>query len=422
MKKVEKLNQIAIILGGTVPHRELIEKLKMRGYYTLLIDFFDNPPAAVVSDEHLKLNALDYELVLKLAKERKADLVLSLCLDQHMAVASYVSEKLDLPYLVDYKSALDMTNKELMKEKMIKAGIATSKFMILSEDQEIAKEELKNFTYPLVVKPVDSNGSKGVRKVESEKQIFEFIEKAMFISRDKKVIIEEFVDGEEIQVDCFINKGKAIVLSIKKRIKIAGGENDSLQILGSYLPFETSTTFENHIAETLKTIVKAFKLETTSFFLQGIKSGERLSVLEFSSRIGGGLSTFFIKETSGIDLLELNIDALLSTKVSVNIDRNKKKIASNILYAKPGIFYESKGFEELLQDGIISHYFLAKTKGMEIGSNMDSGSRVACIVYEGENIEEIVAKSEIAMSRIQILNEKNENILITDLIIRKNMI
>ena len=81
--------QIALVLGGTVPHMELIRQLKERGYYTILIDYLDNPPAADVADEHIKESTLDEEKVLEIAKQRRASLVISGCVDQANISACY---------------------------------------------------------------------------------------------------------------------------------------------------------------------------------------------------------------------------------------------------------------------------------------------------------------------------------------------
>ena len=76
----------AIVLGGTFPHRELILKLKAKGYYTILIDYYENPIAKAVADEHLRESTLDREKVLSIARERNASLVISTCIDQMLSL------------------------------------------------------------------------------------------------------------------------------------------------------------------------------------------------------------------------------------------------------------------------------------------------------------------------------------------------
>ena len=109
---------VAIVLGGIYPHGAALDKLKKRGYHTILIDYFDNPPAAVHADEHRKESAMDEDMVLQIAKETNAKLVVSPCLDQQLMIAMKVSEKLGLPHPFDSQTAVNVTNKKYMK-KMI---------------------------------------------------------------------------------------------------------------------------------------------------------------------------------------------------------------------------------------------------------------------------------------------------------------
>ena len=89
---------VAIVLGGIYPHGRTLDKLKERGYYTVLIDYFDNPPAAVHADLHINKSAMAYEEVLAVAREMDARLVMSPCLDQQIVIAVKVAEALGLPH------------------------------------------------------------------------------------------------------------------------------------------------------------------------------------------------------------------------------------------------------------------------------------------------------------------------------------
>lgn len=120
----------ALILGGTAAHKELIEQLKKRGYHTVLIDYFDNPPAKEVADEHVKISTLDKEAVLEYARNVGANLVISTSVDQANAICCYVNEKLGLPSPYCYETALDMTDKTRMKQIMKENGIPTAEYIV----------------------------------------------------------------------------------------------------------------------------------------------------------------------------------------------------------------------------------------------------------------------------------------------------
>ena len=129
---------IAIVLGGANPHKALIQNLKDRGYYTILMDFAENPVAKSVVDKHIRESALDTDKILEIASTLKADVVISTCGDQMNVVACYVAEKLGLPRPYDYKTALNVTNKLLMKQMMMENNIPTSKYYRIERVERIS--------------------------------------------------------------------------------------------------------------------------------------------------------------------------------------------------------------------------------------------------------------------------------------------
>jgi len=149
---------IAIVLGGTNPHIALIENLKNRGYYTLLVDYLENPPAKTFADKHIRESTLEKEKVYDLAKRYNASLVISTCIDQANATACYAAEKLGLPSPYNYETALNVTNKGLMKRIMLDNNIPTARHFFIKRPDEFFNFKMK---FPVVIKPADSNGAVG---------------------------------------------------------------------------------------------------------------------------------------------------------------------------------------------------------------------------------------------------------------------
>ena len=177
---------VAIVLGGTIPHISLIAKLKERGYYVVLIDFLNNPPAAHYADEHVRESTLDKEGVLDIAKRKQASLVISTCVDQANAVCCYVAEQLNLPHPYSYKIALDVTDKVKMKEILIANDIPTARHIYVNKIEDGMG---KNLRYPLIVKPADSNSANGVKKVFSEDDLRTYLPVALKYSRNGYAIV-----------------------------------------------------------------------------------------------------------------------------------------------------------------------------------------------------------------------------------------
>lgn len=403
----------AIILGGTIPHKVLVENLKERGYYTILIDYLDNPPAKASAHEHLRESTLDKEKVLEIARSKNAELVISTSVDQANVTACYVAEELGLPSPYTYKTALTVTNKILMKKKMKEHNIPTSNFIKVDCATNIDKIHLN---FPVVIKPADSTGSKGVRKVENLSNLKSHIGEAFSISRSGEVIIEEFIDGKEIQVDFFVQNSEVRLVLTREKIKIKSDKDSVLQSIGSLVPANISQKVYDDIQEIAKKIVHAFNLRTTSLFIQAIVDKDAINVIEFACRIGGGLSFSMIKIITGFDILNATVDTFLGVQSIIKCQTPTMFYSTNLIYTLPGKFGKILGFQELLRDKIIEQFYIFKTEGSTIGSNMTSGDRVGAFLIKAPDRVSLVKKIREAFQRVSVYDENGQNITRTDII------
>ena len=259
---------------------------------------------------------------MQIAKEANAKLVISTCIDQANSVCCYVAEKLDLPKPYTYETSLNVTDKGLMKQIMAENNIPTSSFIVVRGENEINWNKV---SFPAVVKPVDCNSSKGVHRVDNKEETLKYVREALEFSRTHCAIIEGYNEGNEIQVDCFVNTTGAKVLLTRQKKKIGSTNNDMvLQSNGSIIPAVLDETLKKQAEKIANQIAIAFKLRNTSFFYQAIVTSTGISVLEFAPRIGGGLSYYLLREIAGYDSIEGAIDSFLGQDVNINLKEIRK--------------------------------------------------------------------------------------------------
>ena len=403
----------ALVLAGGFPQIALLEELKRRNIYTVLADYYTEPVAKPHADKFYQVSTLDVEAITRVAREEKVDFLITACTDQALLTVACVSEQLSLPCYIDYKTALNVTNKSFMKKVFVKNNIPTAKHLILGELDTAKISKLK---YPLIVKPVDCNSSKGVKKVLTEKELHNAFSEAVQLSRTKTAIIEEFVQGREISVDVYVENGKAHILAVSNSDKIA--DADKFVIWRSRYPADESSPKLNQlVAETVQKIADSFGIKDAPMLVQMITDGENVYVLEFSARTGGGVKYRLIKKVSGFDVISAVIDLTLGIKPHVEISEPENKYISNeFIYCRPGIFERLEGFEEAKQAGIISEYFLFKWKGAQFDSISNSGDRIAGFTIQGDSDEEMCEKHNKALEMIRVLNTNGENMIRFDLI------
>jgi phosphoribosylamine-glycine ligase len=403
---------VALVLGGTSPHVELIKKLKNRGYQVILIDYLDNSPGIAYADRHIKESTLDAERVLQIARDTEAALVISTCIDQANSTCCYVAEQLGLPHPYDYKTSLDVTDKGRMKKIMREHGIPTSPYILVTDEQKIAWDQI---TFPVVVKPVDCNSSKGVHRADKREEVLYYVKEALALSRAHHAIVEGFNAGVEIQVDCMALEEDAKVLMTRQKKTISGENGMVLQSLGSVIPASLDSTLLVQAEQIAVGIARAFGLKNTPFFYQAIITREGISVLEFAPRIGGGLSYYLLRKVAGVDVVECAIDSFLGNKIKLTVQKNPHFFSTSLLYMKAGVFDRIEGFEQLKEQGVIRESFQMKKSGTVIDDDLRSGNRVGAVVIEADSLAELRLKEQRAWSQIRVLNAAGEECLNRDL-------
>lgn len=411
-----RMNKKAIVLGGTNPHIDLIKNLKKRGFENILIDYANNPPAKQFADKHILESNLDQEKVLEIARDFQANLVINICLDQQMPVACYVSEKLGLPIPYSYETAQLVTNKELMKRKMVDSDIPTSKHIIVDENLEF---DYLDLNYPVVIKPVDGTGALGVGKANNGQELKRLLPEALQVSKAKKTIVEEFNEGKEFNVYCFVKEGKTEILLIGQKFKMADLGKTGMQNVGSIFSPEIPSSLEKKIGLIANKIASCFNLKNSPILIQTIVHGEDVKVIEIAARIGGTGSYKTIKMFTKFDI----IDATVSAFLGQNFELKRKPIdnfyATNILYMKPGIFSHLVGEKELLKERIIEEFIPLKTRGVEVGENMVSRSKLGFFIVKAANKQELFNKISRAIEKIEAYDISGEPILQKDLFLRE---
>lgn len=402
----------ALVLAGGFPQIALIEELKRRGIYTLLADYYENPVAKPYADKFYRASTLDVDAITAIARDEQVDFLITACTDQALNTVARVSETLGLPCYIDYQTALNVTNKQYMKQVFNAHNIPTAKHVIMGVMEE---EKLAGLQYPLIVKPVDCNSSKGVKRVENLAKLLPAFQKAVEYSRTDTAIVEEFIDGEELSVDVYVEEGTAHVLSVSSLDKIAN--NDKFVIFRGRYSADVVDKVHDLVQGIAQQIADAFGLVNSPMLIQMITDGKRAAVLEFSARTGGGVKYLLIKKASGFDVISAVVDLTLGNKPHVEkVVPENRLIANEFIYCKPGIFDRLDGFAELKADGTISDYYLFKWQGAAFDTIENSGDRVAGFTVQADDLAALNQKHNAAIAAMKVLDRDGNDMMRRDLL------
>jgi biotin carboxylase len=407
-----KNKPVAVVLGGTFPHIQLIRKLKQRGYYTILVDYYDNPPAKREADLHIKESTLDKGAVLIIARENKAKLIISTCIDQANVTACYVAEKLGLNKPYSFDTALTVSNKLLMKAKMLENNIPTSKYFKVSDLKDIDNIDLD---YPVIVKPTDSNSSKGVRKADNYRELREYLQDALKISIGNEAIIEQFKVGKEIGLDCIIKDKKVSIILSRERKKIRDRNGAIQQIYGSFWPADIPNEVIQEFETLANRIANVFDLNNTPLLIQAIVNDEGINIIEFAPRIGGGENYRIIEMNTGYDIISAGINSFLNEEIKLDYHVPKALFFDNYIYSKEGKFGNTIGFEQIVEDGMAEYFNIYKSEGMQIGEELSSNNRIGVFTVKADDRETLQKKISMVLKTIEVYDIDGQPIMRKDI-------
>ncbi len=409
---------VALVLGGTTPHVALIDSLRARGYSPVLVDYLENPPARAHADAHVRESTLDPETVLRVATERAAALVIATCVDQANVTACHVSEKLGLPHPYSYETAATIGNKGLMKARIVAAGLPTARHIhvCVADLNADGLPDLRGLRFPLVVKPADSNGSAGVRRADTPAELADYLARALKLSRAKQAVVEEFVAGAELSIDCFVEQGRAKVVLVRRKYKMRGIPGGMvIQSTGSIAPWPLTIEQQAHVEDVLSDLAAAFGLDNVPMLVQAFLTDRGLSLIEFAARLSGGTGAATTKLISGFDAIEAALDSWLGIPVTVRLAPPGIHSMTNTVYAATGVFDRIEGVDALLADGTIARFLPYKTQGMEIGDDMSTRSRIGAFLVTGPDLETVLARARRAIDRLEVRDAQGRAIMCKDI-------
>lgn len=402
--KLTDTQHIAFVLGGTVPHIDLVKKLQNRGFYVILIDYLANPPAKPFANEHLQISTLDYEAVLKAAKERKPSLVISVAVDQANAICCRISEALSLPHPYSYETAQRIACKDKMKQAMLDAHIPTAPFISAPLNVTQIQEKIG---FPCVIKPANGGGSRGVHVASLPNQLQFCVERAIASSRTHEAIAESFIDGIEISAYFHFQQGAPHLLSVCQKSDYTDRAGNSVRQYESVIyPAQISDEAIRKIKGIAQEIGALFGFMNTPLMLQAIvRANDDVNVLEFAPRMGGGLCFRAIPLLTGFDYTNAAIASFLGEPIDEFplIDSARCLYIGNV-FAKQGIFDHVEGVEEALSQGIIEEFYCTKSKDAAISPDGSAGSRFGQFISLGENKQDLLERGARARTLIRAIS------------------
>ena len=279
-----------------------------------------------------KENVLDY------SQKNGIDFIYSVGSDVAMPTASWVAEKLGLKTFISSEIAYICNNKNLFREKL-KDVYGAVPFETLG-----ATLSVNNVQFPAIVKPVDSQGQRGITLVNSEKDLKKAYEKAIAHSRKKQAIIEEKIDGPEVSVHTYIVNGEIKFFLPSDRFSWDQFEGGIIH--KHILPASISKTAHSNLKRLVKEVIKALNIENGPVYFQIKMQSDQPYLIEVTPRLDGCHMWRQIHKSTGIDLLDITIKHLMEKPFEIPNDFTIKPSVLEFLCQVPNEPFKKQPIEE----------------------------------------------------------------------------
>ena len=330
-----------MLLGGLRYLLPVIDAAHHLGCHVITCDYLPDNIAHKYSDEYHNVSILDKDAVLSLARELQIDGIMSFAVDPGVVTAAYVADRMGLPQAGPYESVCILQNKELFRSFLESNGFNVPKSRGFSTYEE-AYSDRDYFTWPVIVKPVDSAGSKGVSRVDSPDDLKAAFENAKSHSFSGKVIIEEFIEKEgcSSDSDCFSVDGELKFVSFSAQRFDERASNPYTPAAYSW-PSTMTREQESELTSELQRLITLLGMRTSIYNVETrVGRNGKCYIMEVSPRGGGNRLAEMLRMATGVDMITAAVKAALGEKVT---DITQKPYnghwAEVILHAdKSGIF------------------------------------------------------------------------------------
>ena len=306
-----------LLLGGSAQQLVAIRAAKELGYYTVVMDYLPDNPGQYEADKFYGESTTDVEAVYRIAKEEQVEGILAYASDPAALPAAIVAERLGLP-TNPAKSVEILGLKYPWREFLQNNGFACPKhfsFHPNTPSDEI-KEAATDFTFPLVVKPTDSSGSKGVTMLEDWNGLENAIRWANEYSRNKVLLIEEFIQRGFPSVvggDIFVWDGKVVLYGEMECLRDM--QKSPLIPIGKIKPLQVTHVQKERIHSELQRVVTALDIRFGELNIEIIlDKDDNVHFLELGPRAGGNMIPIQLGDAFGIDLVKANVQAAMGEK------------------------------------------------------------------------------------------------------------
>ncbi|MSO58505.1 MAG: ATP-grasp domain-containing protein [Thermoleophilia bacterium] len=392
-----------LFVGAGRHQRRAILQARERGLRVVAIDRNADAPGLVLANVAEVVDFADVEAAVRVARTHAVDGVLTVSADRAVPVVAAVAEALALPG-IGVEVAVRMTHKRAMREALAAAGVPQPGFACV----RTGETPPSGLPFPVVAKPVDSGGQRGVVRVAAADGLDAALAEALAASTSGEAIVEAFVDGVELNGIVIVREGRPETLTLSDRLRPEGAGFG----VGWIHRYPCSLTGEAlaRAGRVAEDAVRALGLRDGIAFPQLIASPDgEVVVVEVAARIPGGQMADLVRHATGVDLVEIALRQSLGEEVpdTVAHARFVQPLAIRFLTARPGPLPVGEVVSVGPLDPVLACEGVVQAETyLQVGETIRpvrlDGDRRGYVLAVGDTADEALARAEAAAARLEV--------------------
>lgn len=327
-----------LLLGGSQSQVNAAKKAKALGHTVILADYLPRPPAAAICDAHERVSSFDVQACIAAARRHGVSGVFTVGSDQPVYTAAAVAQALHLPSPITLETAYKATNKRAMKAAFQAYGIPAAPYALIQPGDSPAA--LSGLRPPLVIKPLDSQGQRGIFKVRTAQEAVARLPQTLSFSREDTALAESFYPSGEVTLSAFAADGRVYPLTLTDRQLLDDPLHIGVCTAHRYPSVHAERTAE--IEAMADTVARALGIAQGPLYIQFLVGKDGVIVNEAAARIGGAFEDVFIPWLTGFDILEAVIRQAAGEAIDLDSLQNGKRpgskaqVSVQLVFCRPG--------------------------------------------------------------------------------------
>ncbi len=386
-----------LILGASEFQIPLINQAKSMGIYTCVIDINPDAYAMPYADEFYQCSLKDSKKVLEIAKQINPDGVTVGMCDVAVCTAAKICEELDLPG-ISYEVAKRATDKYLMIDTFKKNNVAHPMYQLISKEN--INNQKVNIPFPIISKPIDMAGSRGISLIRNKDELSEALEYSVNSSDCGGVIIEEYMEGPEVSVEIIVVKDNPTVIQVTD--KMTSGAPHFMEI-GHSQPSRLDQATIDSVKELACSAVKALGLSNCIAHAEIIICKDGPKMVEIGARMGGGgIHQQLIELSTGINMQEFAIKFAFGEDVNIPKSCLNKGSAIRFIPAQEGFVQAIENVEQVKKEKLVKYVKIFCEVDRKYNKPKDNSGRFGYVIAQGDKASDAMIACERALDMIEI--------------------